>query len=247
MEDRAVRATSIIFRRELSSYLRSPVGYLIAAAMLLVCGILFQSQAMDKEAALSADVLSAFFRFASGCTIGAAIALSIRLIAEERQQHTIVLLNTSPIRDVEIIMGKFLAAFTFLSMIVLASFYMPMLIKVNGKITYSQVLVGYLGLVLLGGAVLAIGMFASALTKQQLVAAAVALVLTVSMVQLYPLGLKLDDPLRGVFQELDLWHVHFGLGFMKGVLNLKDLVYYLAVIYFFLLLATKTMEAKRWR
>lgn len=242
-----MRATSIIYRRELSSYLRSPVGYLIAAAMLLVCGILFQSQALGKEPKLSADVLSEFFRFCSGCTIGAAIALSIRLIAEERQQHTIVLLNTSPIRDVEIIMGKFLAAFTFLSIIVLASFYMPLLIKVNGKITMSQVLVGYLGLVLLGGAVLAIGIFASALTKQQLLAAAVGLVLTVVMVQLYPLGSKLDDPLRSVFQELDLWHVHFGLGFMKGILNLKDVVYYLAVIYFFLLIATKTLEAKRWR
>ena len=242
-----MRAISTLYRRELSSYLRSPVGYLIAAAMLLVCGLLFQSQALGKSAKLSADVLSDFFRFCSGCTIGAAVALSIRLIAEERQQHTIVLLNTSPIRDVEIILGKFLAAFTFLSIIVLASFYMPMLIKVNGKITMAQVLIGYLGLLSLGASVLAIGMFASALTQQQLVAAAVALVLTVVMLQLYPLGVKLDEPLRGVLQELDLWHVHFGLGFMKGVFNLKDLVYYFAVTYFFLLLATKVMEAKRWQ
>lgn len=242
-----MRATSTIFRRELGSYLRSPVGYLIAAAMLLVCGLLFQTQALGKEPRLSAEVLSEFFRFCSGCTIGAAIALSIRLIAEERQQHTIVLLNTSPIRDYEIIGGKFLAALTFLSMIVLASVYMPLLIKVNGKISTAQVMVGYLGLILLGGAVLAIGIFASSLTKHQLVAAAVALVLTVVMVQLYPLGLKLDDPLKSFLLELDLWHMHFGLGFMKGILNLKDVVYYLAVIYFFLLVATKTLEAKRWR
>lgn len=242
-----MRATSIIYRKELGSYLRSPVGYLIAAAMLLVCGLLFQSQALGKEAKLSAEVLSEFFRFCSGCTIGAAIALSIRLIAEERQQHTIVLLNTSPIRDAEIVAGKFLAALTFLAFIVLASFYMPMLIKVNGKITMSQVLVGYLGLILLGAAVLSIGLFASALAKQHLVAAAVALVLIVVMLQLYPLGIKLDEPLRGVLQDLDLWHKHFGLGFMKGILNLRDIVYYLAVSYFFLLLTTKTLEAKRWR
>jgi len=242
-----MRATSIIYRRELGSYLRSPLGYLIAAAMLLVCGLLFQSQALGKEAKLSADVLSEFFRFCSGCTIGAAIALSIRLIAEERNQHTLVLLNTSPVRDAEIIAGKFLAALTFLSFMILASFYMPMLIKVNGKITMSQVLVGYLGLILLGAAVLSIGLFASALSKQHLVAAAVALVLSVVMLQLYPLGAKLDEPMRGVLQDLDLWHKHFGLGFMKGILNLRDIVYYVAVSYFFLLLASKTLEAKRWQ
>jgi ABC-2 type transport system permease protein len=242
-----MRAVSTIYRRELSSYLRSPIGYIIAATMLLVCGVLFQSQALGKSPNLSAIVLSEFFRYCSGCTIGAAIALSIRLISEERQQHTIVLLNTSPVRDAEIIAGKFLAALTFLSLIVLASFYMPMLIKVNGKITMAQVLVGYLGLILLGAAFLAVGIFASALTRHQLVAGTVALGITVIMLQLYPLGLKLDEPLRSVFKSLDLWHEHFGLGFMKGVLNLKDVVYYVAVTYFFLMLATRTLEAKRWR
>ena len=97
------------------------------------------------------------------------------------------------------------------------------------------------------GAVLSIGIFASSLTRQQLVAAAVGLVLIGFIVQLYPLGLKLDEPIRGVLMSLDLWHEHFGLGFMKGIFNLKDLVYYIAITYFFLLLATKTMEAKRWR
>ncbi len=242
-----MRAASIIYRRELGSYFRSPAGYIIAASMLLICGLLFQTQALGSDAKLSADVLSEFFRFCSGCTIGAAIALSIRLIAEERQQHTIVLLNTSPVRDAEIIAGKFFAALTFLAFIVLASFYMPILIKVNGKISLGQVLVGYLGLILLGSSVLAIGMFASALSKHYLVSATVAILLVVAMLVLYPLGLELEDPLRSALQDLDLWHKHFGLGFMKGVLNLRDVVYYIAISYFFLLLATKTLEAKRWR
>lgn len=242
-----MRATSIIFRRELGAYLRSPVGYVIAALLLLICGILFQSQALGRGPALSADVLAKFFEYCSGTTIIAAIALSIRLVAEERQQHTIVLLNTSPVRDAEIIAGKFLSAFVFLAGIILLSFYMPLLIKVNGKITFAQVAVGYLGLLLLGAASLAIGVFASALARQQLVAATVGAALAGIMVLLYPLAAKLDAPLQGVLQELDLWYVHFRGGFMKGVLNLKDVVYYLAVTYFFLLLATKTLEAKRWQ
>src|SRR5213076_2323755 len=102
----------------------------------------------------------------------AAVALSVRLLAEERQQGTMVLLHTSPVRDAEIVAGKFLSAFVFLAAITLASVYMPLLILVHGKIAFAQVAVGYLGLLLLGAAALSIGLFASSLTRHQLVAAA---------------------------------------------------------------------------
>ena len=242
-----MRATSIIFRRELGAYLRSPVGWVIAALLLLVCGILFQAQALGGGKQLSADVLRKFFQFSSGTTIVLAIALSIRLIAEERQTHTLILLNTSPIRDAEIIAGKFLAAFVFLCGVVLLSLYMPLLILVNGKITASQVAVGYLGLFLIGAASLAIGVFASSLARHQLVAAVLGAALAGIMYLLYELARKLPAPLSTVFQDLGLWHSHFQTSFMQGVFSLKDVVYYLAVTYFFLLLAAKTMEAKRWQ
>jgi ABC-2 type transport system permease protein len=158
-----------------------------------------------------------------------------------------VLLSTSPVRDTHIVLGKFFAALTFLILLLALSFYMPMLIKVNGKITFSQVFVGYLGLILLGAAVLAIGMFASSLTKNQLIAALGALGITILLCLLFPLAKKLDAPVSDAFKELDLWWIHFQQGFMRGVLNLKDIIYYLAVTYFFLLLAVKTMEAKRWQ
>lgn len=242
-----MRGTSIIFKREMGSYLRSPTGYVVAALLLLVDGILFQANALGAAPRLSATVLREFFRVTSGVTMIAGIALSVRLIAEERQQNTIMLLNTSPIRDVEVIAGKFLSAFVFLAGMLALSIYMPLLILVNGKITFSQLLVGYMGLLLLGGASIAMGLFASSLSKQQLVAATVAAAINGIFVLFFPLAKKLDAPLRGVFENLDLWHVHFQGGFMQGVFNLKDFVFYVAIIYFFLLLATKTMEAKRWQ
>lgn len=242
-----MRATSIIFRRELGAYLRSPVGYVIAALFLLVCGILFQAKALGEGKLLSAVVLQRFFEYSSGMTVVMAIALSIRLIAEERQTHTLILLNTSPVRDAEIILGKFLAAFVFLSGIVLLSLYMPLLIQVNGKITTSQVVVGYVGLFLIGAASLAIGIFASSLARHQLVAAVLGAVLAGIMFLLYELAKKLPPPLTTVLQDLGLWHTHFQTSFMQGVLSVKDIVYYLALTYFFLLLAIKTMEAKRWQ
>ena len=242
-----MRAISIIFRRELGAYLRSPVGWVIAALLLLVCGILFQAQALGTGKRLSADVLRKFFEFSSGTTVVMAIALSIRLIAEERQTHTMILLNTSPVRDAEIIIGKFLAAFVFLSGIVLLSLYMPLLIQVNGKITTSQVVVGYIGLFLVGSASLAIGIFASSLARHQLVAAVVGGALVGIVYLLFELAKVLPAPLSTVLKDLGLWHAHFQTSFMQGVFSLKDVVYYLAVTYFFLLLSVKTMEAKRWQ
>lgn len=242
-----MRTTSIIFRRELATYLRSPMGYVVAALLLLMDGILFQTQALSARSALSADVLRAFFMFTGIVVQIAGIALAVRLIAEERTHNTIILLNTSPVRDLEIILGKFLAALVFLTGMILLSLYMPLLIVVNGKITVMQLVVGYLGLILLGASSLAIGIFASALARQQLVALAVGAAINGVLVLLYPLAIRLDAPLKGVFESLDMWQVHFFEGFRASIFNVSDLVYYLAVIYFFLLLATKTLEAKRWQ
>ena len=241
-----MRATSIIYRRELGAYLRSPFAWVIAAVLLLIDGILFQSYALGGEM-LSAVVLERFFYYSSGISMAAGLLLSFRLISEERQTHSMVLLTTSPVRDTEIVAGKFLAALTFLFVLLLMSLYMPMLIKVNGKITLAQVMVGYGGLLLIGASALAIGMFASAMAKNQLVAGVAALGMLMLMVFLFPFAKRLDSPVRDVLQELDLWWIHFQTGFMRGIFNLKDFIYYIAVIYFFLLLAVKTLEAKRWQ
>ena len=241
-----MRAISIIYRRELSAYLRSPIGWITAAVLLLVDGILFQSQALSGEQ-LSAIVLERFFWSTSGVAMAAGILLSIRLIAEERQTHSIVLLNTSPVRDTEVVLGKFFAALTFLAIMLLLSIYMPLLIKVNGHVTSAQIAVGYLGLIFLGGAALAIGMFASSLAKQQLVAGVVGTAILIVMLLLFQLSKRIDSPVKEVLEQLDLWWLHFQNSFMRGVLNLKDIIYYVAVIYFFLLLSVKTLEGKRWQ
>jgi ABC-2 type transport system permease protein len=241
-----MRAISIIYRRELGTYLRSPYGWVIASIVLLIDGLLFQGLAMNGEM-LSAYVLERSFYYWSAIPLFAGVLLSFRLLSEERQNHSMILLNTSPIRDSEIVIGKFLAALTFLAIVLALSIYMPILVKVNGKITWSQVFVGYMGLFLLGAATLAIGLFASALTRQQLVAAVAAAAMVAVMCFIHVLASKSDPPLKEVIEQVDLWWVHYQYGFMKGVLNLKDIIYYLAATYFFLLLSVKTLEAKRWQ
>lgn len=241
-----MRATSIIYRRELLGYLRSPISWVIAAVLLLAQGIFFQAWALRGEQ-FSAIVLERYFFIASFVIGAAGIIFSFRLIAEERQNHSMVLLTTSPVRDFEIVLGKFFAALTFLTITLLLSVYMPILIKVNGKITGSQIFVGYIGLFLFGGVSLAIGMFASALTRHQFLALVIGAMLLIVLGNVFQLASKLDAPVRPVVEQLDLWWVRFQSSFMKGIFNLKDVIFYVCMTYFFLLLAVKTLEAKRWQ
>jgi len=162
-------ATWLIAKRELQSYLRTWTGYIIAAAILLLAGILFNAWAMDGEKK-SAEVVNQFFFCLSGLTMTAAIFLSMRLVAEERQNNTLVLLTSSPVYDREIILGKFISGFIFLAGIILLSGFMPLLVLVHGKLTVGQIAAGYLGILLYGAASMAIGTFASTLTKSQLLA-----------------------------------------------------------------------------
>jgi ABC-2 type transport system permease protein len=239
-------ATSVIYRRELGAYAKSPWSWAIMAAALMLAGIAFL--AMDlKGDQLSAIVLEKFFWSTSWCTSVAAGLLSIRLIAEDRQTGSLVLLNTSPVREVSIILGKYLAALTFVAALVLLTAYMPLLIKIHGKVTGSQIFVGCFGLLLLAAAVLAIGVFASAVAPNQLVAAVITGAIALGMCLLYPLAQVLNSPLRDVLGALDLWWVHYQQGTERGIINLKDVIYYVAVVYFFLLTAVKTLEAKRWQ
>jgi ABC-2 type transport system permease protein len=170
----------------------------------------------------------------------------MRLLAEERQTGTLVLLNTSPISSLEIVLGKYLSALVILTATTALSLYMPLLIFVNGKVSVGHILVGALGLLLLGSAVMAIGLFASAIAKSQVVAALVGAVTTGAMILLWVVAKTVDPPLKEFFGKLALHHENFRL-FMSGTLNLGCVVYYVAVTYFFLLLATKTLEARRWR
>jgi ABC-2 type transport system permease protein len=240
-----VTKTLLIARREMFAYLRSPLGSVVIAAALLVDGIWFYWKGLtDKQ--LSFQVLTQFFYGASGTTMLAAIVLSMRLVAEERQTGTFTLLNTVPLRDRDIVLGKFLSAFGVLFVMTALTIYMPLLIFVNGKVSWGHILVGYVGLLLLGAAATAIGLFASALARSQVVAVIIAALIMAPLVLLWAVAKAVDPPLNTFLAALALHHENFR-PFMEGILSLEGVVYYLAVSYVFLLAAIKTLEARRWR
>ena len=242
-----MKAAGVIAVREIGAYLRSPACYVIAAAVLLINGMLFYAQALGPGAGarLSGEVLGNFFYTASGLTAVAAVALSVRLIADERQTGTQVLLDTAPVSDAEIVLGKWVAAVAFLAAITLASLYLPLLVLVNGRVSLGHVATGYGGLLLLGAAVTAVGLFASALAPRPLLAVVLGGGGVAALFLFWPLSFAVEPPLSRALAAFAIHGRHFA-SFQAGIFHLRDVVYYLGVTAFFLIAATKALEARRW-
>ena len=234
-----------IASRELLSYLRAPVGYVIAATVLVIDGLLFNAFALGTGERLSSDVLSDFFYFSSGTTMVAAILLSMRLFAEERQTGTIVLLRTAPVSDGEAVAGKYLAALAYLMLVTALTLPMPLLVLVHGKVSWGHLGAGYLGLLLLGSTAVAIGTLGSALSRTQVAAAIASTGILVALLVCWMLARVTEPPLSALVAHLSLFDKHF-TPFMKGVVHTRDIAYYASVTYLFLLLATQALRSRRW-
>lgn len=235
----------LITRRELGAYVRSPLGSVVLSAALLLNGLLFYVFGFSEEIN-SGEMLARYFYYSSGVTMVAALFLSFRLIAEERQTKTFTLLNTSPVSDAQIVVGKFLSALCMVSVLTLLSLYMPALIYVSGKVSLGHIAVGYLGLLLVGGATCALGLFASTLTRSQVIAVIAGAVILGTLLVLWTLASKVSPPVSDFVGAMSFHHLNFR-GFQHGILELRGVAYYLVMTYLFLLGATKVLEARRWR
>jgi ABC-2 type transport system permease protein len=238
----------LIAGRELKSNFRSLLFWCAAAGALFINGILFMTRALGTAGSkrLSAKVLEQFFFNTSGVIMFLGVLLSFRLLAHEYETGTLVLLKTSPVSDRDVVLGKFLSVLTVMFIITGLTGYMPALIFVNGKVSVGHILVGYLGLTLLGAATVSVGLFASALAKSQVVAAIVSAVLMALLIMLWLVAKISEPPISDFINSLAIHHLR-QRDFMSGLLRLDNVVYYVSVCFFFLLAATKTMEARRWR
>ena len=223
----------LVASRELKSYFTTWMGYVIIFASLLINGLLFNAYAIGKRPKFSADVLSDFFYYSSGIGMVAAIFLAMRLLAEERQSGTLILFFTSPINDRQIIYGKFLSSLVVFLLLQLFSLYLPLLILVEGKISIGHLVSGYLGVTLLGMGVLSISLFASVISPNQMIAGVVGASITVILLILWIAAHRVDEPFRSLFSYLAIHNIHF-TSFSRGLLHIRDIVFYLSLVFFFL-------------
>ena len=236
----------LIARRELASFFSTWMGYIICAATLFVNGLLFNAFAVGQSPKFSAQVLEDYFYYASGMSMVAGIFLAMRLLAEEKQNGTIVLFFTSPITERQIIYGKFMSALLFSLVLHALSLYLPALIFIHGKVSIGHLASGYVCLVLLGASTIAITLFASTVAPNQLVAAVLGALITVTLLVLWMLADKVEAPFKDLFSYISIHNKHFS-SFSRGIVRVSDLVYYFGVIVFSLECAVRALEARRWR
>src|ERR1700757_1610635 len=254
-----MRNVWIICRKELRSYFVSPVAYILLAMFAVIFGFFFwnilgffvfrgmesQMRGQMMPMNVNEEVIRPLLSNVSVIGLFLIPLITMRLFAEEKRSGTIELLATSPVSDVEVILGKWGAAvLMYVGMLVLSGLNFIFLFK-YGSPDWKPLLIGYLGLLLQAGALLAIGTFISTLTKNQIIAGAVTfgvcLVLwVIEWVSGYETALWA--------QVLSYMSVitHFE-SFGKGVLDTKDLVFYATVIFLGLFLTSRSMESLRWR
>ena len=268
-----MRTIFAILKKELTSHLTTLWAWVVFTVMALLISIFFlQSIGMFSEvqdaarteaggwSALPQDlqmyrnltdgVILPLWNVVLVVTLFVAPFLSMRLFAEERSKKTLELLLTVPIRPLEIVLGKYLGGLLVFILTLSVTLVFPVILSLIGSsesgsaLEWRTVGLGYLSMLLWGGALVAIGMFVSSMTESQMVAAFVTFAIGLGWMILPSLGSKLGEPLRSA---LDYLAVDRQLQYLvKGVLDLKPIVFFSSVIAFFVLLTHRSVEAQRW-
>jgi len=232
-----------IMRRELKGYFNSPIAYIcITVFLVLVNWLFFRVFFVEGQASLRS-----FFALIPWVFLFFIPAVTMRLWAEEMRQGTFEVLMTLPVKDYEAVLGKYLAGLVFLLITLGFTFTVPLTVAYLGKPDWGPIWGGYLGLLLMGAAFLAIGAFASCLTVNQIVAFILGIAISFA---LFILGenivlFALPDFLVPVAEFLGL-SSHFQ-SISRGVVDSRDILYYLSLIGFFLYLNVRTLESRKWR
>lgn len=248
-----------IYQKELRSYFVSPIAYLLLTMFAVIFGFFFwvalksfvfygmemQMRGEMMPMNINEQIIRPLLSNASVIGLFFIPMITMRLFAEEKRTGTIELLTTSPVTDTEIILGKWLAALTlYLCMLFFTALNFAYLFRF-GNPDWKPLAIGYLGLLLQAGCLLAIGTFISTLTKNQIIAG-VATFGVCLMLWIFEWVSGFDTSLWAKVLSYLSVTVHFD-SFARGVLELKDAIYYVTLILIGLFLTSRSMESLRWR
>lgn len=249
-----------VYVKELSIYFSSPIFYVMAGIFACMAGIFFYNGMVyvsllstriaqyQAAAGLSMNdiLLRPIFTDISMLIICLVPVISMRLFAEEKAQGTIELLFTYPISDLNVLAGKYLAGLSVLVFMLAITAVLMVVMSFITEPDWGVVLASYLGMILMGAAILSLGVFASSLTKNQIIAATLTLGLVlVFWVAGWFASSSPDIPLRGFLQEVSL--VSHQERFLMGLVTVRDIVFYLCFSLFFLAITLRILDSRRWR
>ena len=231
----------VISRREIRTYFNSPVAYIVVPVFVIITGYLFFTQLfLEKQAEMRGffNIMPLLFMFMIP-------AITMRLLADEKASGTLELLITMPVRDSEVVIGKFLAAMALLCTAIGLTVVFAITVKSLGPLDRGPTIGGYLGLVLMGGAYVSIGVMASALTRNSIVSFIVAFAISFALYLLGRLTQFLPQALQKLVAYLSIDGHFENIG--RGVIDTRDLIYYFSVMVVCLLIATLSLESRRWK
>ena len=249
-----------VFRKEMRLYFGSPVAYVVFTFFLLIAGwffsqiFLFYSDAsmrsfmqpqFGQNLNITENVMRPLFTNMGVVLLFFIPMLTMRLFAEEKKSGTMELLLTYPVRDGEILVGKFLAAAALYVVLLALTLVYPALVAYFTRVEWGPILTGYLGLVLMGGTFLAVGLLVSSLTENQIVAGFGTFGI---LLLFWVIGWGAEfagGTLRTVLQYLSVTE-HIDT-FSRGLIDTKDVVYHASAIALALFLSLRSLESKRWR
>lgn len=243
--------------KELRGYFVSPMGWVVMGLFALIFGYFFvahldffvqrsmQSAMGGGPVNVNQDMIRGVLSNASVLILFLLPMVTMRTYAEEKRSGTIELLLTAPVTDVQIVAGKFLGALGFYAALLGVTLLDVAILFIFGNPEWKPVFTGYLGLLLMGGCFIAIGLFVSSTTKNQVVAGAATFVVALLLWIISWLGSSFGPTTGAVLSYLSITE-HFD-DFSKGVIDTKHLIYYLSVIGFGLFLTAKSVETERWR
>lgn len=227
--------------RELRSYFGSPLAYVVAAFFVLVAGYLFSLIVYHTKQAS----LTPLFSNLTVMFLLITPALTMRLLADERKTGTIELLMTSPITDRELVIGKYLSAVLYLTFLLALTLVYPVILAFIAKPDWATIWTGYLGTWLLGASFMAIGVFASSVTANMIIAAMITFALSLVIWLLPSAGQMFGGPANDVMTYISVINHQENLG--RGVIDTTDLIFYVSFILAFLFLTIRSVETYHWR
>ena len=236
-----MRNTLAIAERELKSYFVSPIAYVIGAAFLLIAGYLFSVILLNTNEASLRYLISNL----SVIWLFVAPFITMRLLAEEARTGTIELLLTNPVRDVELVLGKFIGALLFVLALLVLTLYYPALLFAFGNPDVGPIVSGYLGVVLQAAAFLAIGLMVSSFTQNQIVAAFVTFAILLLMWLSESVANFVGRPFNEVVRYLSVTS-HFQ-DFSRGVIDSSHVIYFLSIVVGALFITFLSLQVRRWR
>jgi ABC-2 type transport system permease protein len=248
-----MRNAWIVARRELGAIFVQPIAYVFAIMLSLITGLIFTFQIASYAQA------GQFGQGPPPPTVGGIMgtftfllifvvpAVTMRLLADEQRSGTLELLMTMPVRDGEVVIGKFLSAFIFFLAVTALTLVYPLVLIRFGNPDIGPILTTYLGVILWGAGLLAIGVLASALTENQIVAfmAAFGINLVLYLIAFLGRFVTTNPAAITVLSEMS-FEAHLG-NFLQGLVTATDVLYYLIVTAVALFAATRILESRRWR